>query len=340
VDTICLISPGVDILSHEASTVLHDEFSNDNVSNECRVLILCRMISVFLDKVHAKKSSKKPSHVDSSYKLLVPLMAAGLKSARELESMASDDSSTNKAKEGLLDILWEQICVSLARMFSPTPNGSKLLTIRHAVDLVDAVNSCSENASSRHSGELCAILSSGASKGLEVAKLFVDKGVEDKEIQRHRDESLKLFAACFTGVCQLQPQHNMLKIIAEQILSSALEVISKKTSDMDPLKDVGMQACLLICQAMQEINGVELVAIPIFPQLCQLVGAEETQLRKAVGGVLARVNVGKILEESQTKSEAAEVRARTAEKKVAELSGELEETRTEKEALQRQLPMI
>jgi chaperonin cofactor prefoldin len=91
---------------------------------------------------------------------------------------------------------------------------------------------------------------------------------------------------------------------------------------------------------MQETTGVERVVIGVFPQLCQLVGAREPQLRQAVGGVLARVNVGQVLQETQEKCEKAEERAHTAEAKVQKLSEELKNLTQEKEALERQLAVF
>jgi hypothetical protein len=289
------------------------------------------MISLFLDEGDAKKASNNSASVKQSYKLLVPLMAVCLKSAKELESNDPEHSDLSIAKMRLLDNVWEKVCISLARMLSPTPNGSKLLTIQHAVELVDLVNISSQNVPPRHFSELCAILSSGALKILEVVR---HKDFEDEALQRCREEDLNLFAACFTGVCQVQPKYKNLQVIAEQVLSATLEVISGKgdsnASEVDLSKNVNVRCCLLICNAMQETKGIERLAIAVFPHLCQLVGAEEPRLRQAVGGVLFRVNVGKVLEENQTRCEEAEERARKAESRVSQLSLELEKLRKEK----------
>jgi len=96
----------------------------------------------------------------------------------------------------------------------------------------------------------------------------------------------------------------------------------------------------MICRAMQEIPGADLVAVAVFPQLCQLVGIDLTELRKAVGDVLAKVDVGRVIEEADALRLAAEERAVVAEIKVVELTKEVDKLRDEKEALERQLALL
>jgi hypothetical protein len=322
---------GVDILSNEASSVLHEEISSPNVSDECRVLILCRMLSVYLDEC-AKGEAAWNNAVDvkTSYKLLVDLATAGFRSAKTVESHVSACSIA--AKENLLDNLWRKIAVAIAVMLSPTPNGSKFLTIMHPGDLESIVGAVSMNAPSRHAAELCAVLSSGASKCLELAHLSVDNDTE--ELEQHKETSLSLFSACFSGVCQLDPQYKRLPEISEKVLSASLGVAYGATdSNFD---DVNVQACLSICKAMEDADGTESIVIAVFTQLCQLVGAEDPRLRQAVGAVLGNVDVGRILEDTRTQCEQAERRATAAESTILELTRELEKLSKEKAALEGQ----
>ena len=261
-------------MSHEASNVLHEELSNDNVSDTCRVIALSRMISVFLEDADSKKGGKGiASSSKQSYKLLVPLMATGLKSAAALEVYDPEQSSLTDAKIWLLDHLWGTVFVSLARMFSPTPNGSKLLTIPHASDLIGLIHASADNVPQRHHAELCNILSSGASKCLDVAQQFSDTHQDDTETKAYRDDLLKLFAACFAGVCQLQPKDKNLRKIAEQALVATCDMVyaGQKADDDSNNNDLTLPVCLLICTAMQNATGIEHLVISVFPQLCQLV---------------------------------------------------------------------
>lgn len=323
--------------------MLHEQITNSNVSDTCRVLILCRVVSLLLDEEHEKKAKKRGDSVEQSFKLLVPLMAAGLESARELQL---DSNDLSDAKKGLLDNLWGNVCILLTKTLTPTttPNGSKLLKFQHAVEMVDLVRISSKNGPIGYTSRLCAILSAAASKCLDAAKAYSAKDLEDANLQKHREESLNLFAACFRGVCCLQPKYKNLKITAEQVLTSTMKLLSGQgdRSELEPSKNVNVLCCLLICNVMQETVDVEHLAIAVFPLLCQLVavGAEDPQLRQALGGVLAKVDVAKVLEENQARCEEAEERALKAEIKVSELSLELEKVHKEKEALERQLALL
>lgn len=332
-------SAGVDILSHEGSTVLHDEVVNPNVSNECKVLVLCRMLNVLQDQ---EVEHGKPPGSNVSYKLFVPMMRAGLKGAKEIDASAQ----ASNAVTALIDTLWEKVCIILATLMSPIPNGSKLLTLQHATDLVKMVIAVSENTPARHSEEVCAILSSGASKCLDIAKVNAENAAEEKdgsgineETRRNQDVILKLFQACFGGVCTLDPLDKRLQIIAKQILSETLQII-KKNDDVNVRRDVNLQACVLVCRVMQERQGTERLAISVFSYLCQIVGCEEIQLRRVVGGVLARVDIARTLQENQEQTELAEQRATTAEERLKILKQKYEKLIVEKESLERQLAIL
>lgn len=336
--------PGVDILSHEASNVLHEEIRNSNVSDMCRVLILTRMLSIFLDEQGKEKVNSELTTVKQSYELVIPMVASGLASAKCIEASLADGSKDGKVLVVLLDTLWDKLLISLARMLSPIPNGSKLLIIPHASDLVDLVSLLSQHVPKSHFSEVCAVLSSGASKCMEVAKLLSEKDVDDKGLQRQKEESVNLFAACFSGVCKLQPDDSNLQIIAEQVLSASQEVISGKKdsnrANSEISENVILKTCLIVCEILQDTQGIERVVIALFPYLCYLVGTEEPRLRQAVAGVLATVDVVKILEEDHVRAEEAEKRAAVAERTVSDLTLELEKVQKEKEILERQLALL
>jgi hypothetical protein len=322
-------SSGVDILSHEASSVLCEEIPNENVSDECRVLILCRLFLALLGGDDC--DSIRFQSDELSYKLLTPLMAPCLKSAKELERNIESLSNAHDARLQLLDILWVRLCMALAKMLSPISDGSKIAAIHHALDLVDLVKNISQFPSTKYSSELCGILSTGALKCLEAAK-----------IHSFSQANLQLFGSCFGGICQLDSADESLPVIAKQVFAAAQHSRSDESSKPEEVqsKQFNVEACVMACQIMQDTPGIERVVISVFPSLCQLVGAEESPLRDSVGRVLSLVNVGQVLEDTQLRCETAERRAHTAEKNVTQLSSQLEQLLKEKEALERQLAFI
>ncbi len=315
---------GADILEHEASSVLNEEFCKDSLSHETRVLVTSRMLTTFLNA----SLSPRLAWTDSSYSLLASLMRRGLASANELQMM-SNQLSSSKVK--LLDSLWDKTTMTLNYMLTPKVDDNKQQMIPHSIDLIDIATSVSKTTPPRRREEICAILSSGASKCLELAR----------DDPSQRNEALRLFTACFTAVCRVDPKNRSLRIIAEHVLTATTLVVSRQSKQDDEfIKDVNVQACLMICRAMQKVEGVDLVAIAVFPQLCRLIAVESTELRKAVGDVLAKIDVGRVIAESDASRLAAEGRAIVAEIKVVELTKELADLQQEKADLQRRIALL
>lgn len=336
---LCICIVGVDILSHETAKVICETISSKTVSDECRVLVMGRLLSIFINDANEAPSSA--ATVDTSIQLLVPLATACLQSASRLET--SQGGQENRyVKRQLLDSLWEKVCMSLSKMLSPPQNGSSLLTIQHAVELVGLVKVASANVPKRHSEDFCAILLTGALKCLEVVRIQDEEksSISDADRRLRRDEILKLFTACFSGVCSVQPEDPRLRAIAEQVVSEALEEMSnlEAGSSIDSL--IGIQTTLLVCQSMQEINEIETLKIYLFPKLCKLVGADHIELRRTVGAFLARVDVSRVLDETKSRCRHAEQRADEAEKRAARLAKEVEELKKTKDALERQQAVV
>jgi hypothetical protein len=319
---------GVDILSHEAAVVLEEAFSKDCLSNETRVLVTHHMLRTFLDE-----HDPALENVDLSYKLLVSVAMLGLQSARKLQDKLAQSGSP-KAK--LLDGLWEQMLVTLNRVLTPIFNEqSEALTIPNSPNLVELLIVAAEMTPPNRRDDMCRILATGSSKCLRVT---IDIDINnDNPLQQ--EEALKLFSVCLGGVCRIDAKNSALQTIAEEVLTSTLAVVSEKTLE-DLLENIQVQACLTLCRTIQECEGADLVAIAVFPQLCQLMGTELTELRRAVGGILAKVDVGNAIVESDALRLSAEERAVVAEIKVVELTKEVAKLREEKEALERQLALI
>jgi hypothetical protein len=316
---------GVDILCHEASNVILEEFPKEAVSDECKVLVLARLLSIFLENQDVMTQNKKKGActIGISYTTLIPIMRAGLESGKKLDHGPKE---TSKAILGLLDNLWEKIFLSLSRMLSPIPNVSERIDISHLTDLVELVNASSANVPSRHSLDLCTILSSGASRCLEIAKAIEISG-------ENTEDTINLFAACFKGACRSDAR---MQSIAKDVLEQAFQTISSNAS----LEDLNVTASLKICQVLQDLSGIEDVVIAVFRELSQLVGVEFTSLRRAAGTVLATTNISGVLEDALARRQHAEERALISERRVSELEEEVETLQRQKEALERQLGLL
>lgn len=307
------------------------------------MLVLCRLLYILLEG--DRDNDRQQQNCAMSYRLLVPLVEPCLKSAKEIERNFSSTSNQSGAKLQLLDVFWERLCVALAKMLSPVSKGPKSMTILHASDLVDIVKNVSQYSPPEISSELSAILGSGASKCLELMKLDAidaNESQDDAKAEEHQDKMLNLFMACFGGVCTLEPEEKSLSVLAEDVLSASRDSMACGSLEPDSslLEQLNLKACVLVCQVLQETEGIERLAISVFPLLCELVGAENSSVHQAAGGVLSKVNVGKVLKDTQRRWETAEARAKTAEKKVANLMKQLEQVSKEKEALERQLAFI
>jgi uncharacterized protein YjaG (DUF416 family) len=306
------------------------------------MLILCCLLSIFLGEDGYDNSSKS-NNEEMSYKMLIPLLAPCLKSTKAVETDIQYNLDQSDVERQLLNGVWERLCASIAKMLSPIPNGSRSMSILHAVDLVEIVNSASQYSTPNYSSELCAILSAGASKCLYIIKLH-DADSEDPKEEEFHEEMLNLFRVCFANVCQLEPQNNSLLVIAKEVLSAAHNSITDDEVKLDTHKSLSkyfnIQACALVCQVMQDTEGMERVCIAIFPLLCQMIIAENSQLRQAASVLLSRINLVSLLEDTQGRCERAEDRAKNAENSVAHLSRQVEKLMQEKEALERQLAFL
>eukprot|EP00536_Pseudo-nitzschia_multiseries_P016159 jgi/Psemu1/247367/estExt_Genewise1.C_10330010 len=294
---------GVDILSHESSSVLLEGFASKALSNPCRLLVLGRLLSIFLMDNHGVGQTDTTG---SAYKMLIPIMEVGLEGAKKL-SRVSDELS--EANTSLLENLWERVCSSLSQMLSPTPlPGSEHVDILHPSDIVHFVNSSSENAPPTYSPDLCAILFSGASNCAEIVR--TTENIED---------FLNLFAACFSGICKMRPEDRAMHSLAEQVLQSAVRSLESSPTKVD----LNVRSALKICEVLQTVSGVEGVTIAVFSELSQLVSAEERSMRRAAGAALATANITGVLNDLQARCRSAEERARTAESNVVALEKEI-----------------
>lgn len=316
---------GVDILSHEISNVLSEEFRNQYVSDECKVVVLSRLLLMLENLKDAASTTTKTMKVPVvTYSALLSIVNVALESAKRLDAGKEE---TCRPVVSLLDTLWKKICMLLSAMLSPVPNGSRGVYIEHAANIAELVNASINNAPPRYHADLCEIFSSGANKSLEIARTCEASG--DTFVE---GDSLNLFAACFSGACKLQPDDKAIQQIASKVLRGAVASTSAKAGP-----DADTKAALKVCQALQGLDSVEVIVIAILSQLLQLVCVEEVSLRRGAGGVLAKANITGVVEDAMHRCRTAEDRARKAEEKTYQLETENQVLRNEKEALERQL---
>ena len=271
------------------------------------------MLSLFLSDGHGVQ---KQDILGTSYKMLTPIIQNSLKSAKNLEVGPEEMS---EATSNLLSNVWERVCSAISQMFTPRlPSGSQELSILHPTDVVDIVNASAENAPASYSSEFCAVFFTGASKCLKIA---TTDGISTDDIGNF----LNLFAACFSGMCKVKRRDRSVFEIAHEVLNSALQSLETAPTDID----LNVRSALKICEVLQASTDVEVVIIAVFSELSRLVTVEERSMRRAAGEVLARSNIRGVLEDTQSRCNAAEERARIAEDRVLELEKQVLELRRE-----------
>lgn len=330
------------LMSKEASKAMFDALPNECVSDETRVLLLCRMMLAFVDeKSHDEVESKSTD--DFLYRLFKSIIAPCLESSHVLQEKYWTPESQGSAMDQLLDLLWDRLCTLLARLLRNA--FQKELSTEVFNDLIVTVDSISMHPNDRYSSTLCGVLASTAMNCLDLE--LPSSG--DKSGDDYSDESLKLFGSCFGGICKLNPKERSLPVIAKQVLLAAGEELSNNdgedkndltASQSQEHRSRKIESCIVLCRSMQETLGMELVVTSVFSLLCDMVDAPHDRLRGSVAAVLSKVNIGKVLEEIKGQHEAAEKRALKAEERERMLSKQMEELRKENEALQRQLAFI
>jgi hypothetical protein len=338
-----LHNAGIDIMSYEAAKVVSEEISKRNVSDECRILVVCRVLSFYLHEVEQVESLVFAADT-TSFKLIAPLLGEGMQSAMALEVLGESETQMNPFKTLLLEQLWQKVCNALAYMIKPTvPVSGAQATILHAKDMVRIVQAVTAHMAPSYHNTVCEILVSGASQCLEFARGGNSDDKVGGSTQRGSDDALQVFTACFSGVCSVQPENAKILALAGHVLDETCQRLIGPNTTSEQHKqpqDAGLRATLQICRALQEVNGIEPLVIALFPQLCKLVGTEQAVVRQAVGSVLARINVGKALSDSQAKFHEAEERAQQAEARAAQLALEVEDLQSENEDLARQVAIL
>jgi hypothetical protein len=315
------------LLNFEATAAVSREISGDLVSDECKMLVLYKVLLLLLD---LKKEPRRRRY----YKNFVPIVVNGLQSAAQLAARGESESS--KA----VDIVWTKFCICLSDILSPVPIGKDMLKIPRVHEILEIVACARSNVPADYHTGLCSIICHGGAEAFDVAKQhavnakFDPMGDLGRKSKRHRDDLLKLFAVCFSGGCALNPEDPSLRSIASDALNGAIDV-----SD-DSRRGVCVEASLTVCRAMGENKDMETIVISVFPVLCNLVVSDDKELRDAVRNLFMEANVAGTLERARQRYEIAERRTTEAEKRIDGLEAAVHDLQQEKSKLQLEIAVL
>lgn len=341
------------MLCREAGSVVAEVIASDRIAPYIKVQVLSRVLRVLLSEGVRERSmmaggatGKKEPKRKRCYKLFVPVLQEGLCSASILEQQAMGDDDDNMDKQelrDLLNVLWERLCNSLAQMLSPVPVAPHVYRIPLPSSLIEILTATSEHVPYHHRSEYCNILSSGASKSMEIAISANSSPLKDgdaaRKLKKLSEEALSIFKSCFNGICQIQPDNAILPGIAERGLNEAIKAIEERGSENETTKNA-IETVLIICQAMRSHEKMDTLIISVFSQLCRLIGVENGALRSEIGQLLGTVDVAKILDEAKHQRAVAEQRAEAAEQQVVALKSQLKDLRATNESLQQQVSVF
>lgn len=333
---------GSDLLCREAAKAVSEELSGGTILDETKVEVLYRILTLYTTEmsrdVDNKETGKKRSHQKKSYALLVPIIESALESADRL-----DKPENNGEDSAWLDPLWEKVIEVLTHCLTPVRTASHGSYIARSSSLLDILQSVVSHSPTRKDNVICGILSSGVTSSIDVAQSQAciaddDSTVSDvrRKAKTRGEEALKVFEACFDGLCKLEPQGPALHELARNVLEDALPPDPTSRADADNIV-LHASVAVIVCKVIARNTEMERLAIGIFSLLSRLISVDDAVLRREAGSILARVDVGQVLEEATRRREMAEERAQEAEEHIQELLEEIEDLRDENESLHQQI---
>lgn len=322
---------GSELLSQEAAKAVAEELASGTILDETKVQVLYKILTIFMAEANNKEAGKKRAHQKKSYTLLVPIIDAGLESSSRLASTTEDSS--------WLDPLWEAIIGVLTHLLTPVRTASSGSYMARSASLLEILKPVVSYAPRSEQERICGILTSGVASSTDVAQGQADIAANEctpsdvrRKTKTRAEEALKVFEACFDGLCKLGPHSRTLHQLSRSILTDALP-------DEGRGDDGGMNAIIatIACRVISRNSAMERLAIEIFALLSRLISVEDEELRREAGNILSGVHVGEVLEEATRRCEAAEERAQEAEAHVHELMDEIEDLREENQSLHQQI---
>ena len=319
----------LNLLNHEAVAIVSEEISKDGLPDDCVLFILRRTLDLFSEEFPRDSSKWRRRHL----KRFIPIIVRGLKIISKYD---------HGDQVEMIQALWESFTSFLSHALSPVPLGKAHMTkIPRVTELLEIIEVAVTCVPKKSEILLCKPLSEGISASFYAAKQHAGfaSSHENSEVGRkskkHRDELMKLFRSCFATCCRLGPEDRWLRDIAHIVLSG---VLSEKKSD--PERAVVFEASLIVCQIVQETEGMQTLVICLFPILNQLVLSEEQELKQAACNVLSATNISGILDEARVRYEAAERRADEAENNAKALAATVADLQLQNEKLRREVAVL
>lgn len=331
------------LLSLEAATAVSNEIVKSGQAIECKMYVLHKTILCFLKEFHVDPlliDPKKDLRRRRYYEIFIPIIESGLESVTEFQTI--DDKVKN---ENTIQLIWDNLCVSLKDMIAPIHIGKEDSTeISCVPEILIIMKSLISTAPKKYRIEIGSIVSLGAKSALDIAKQHAVKtttnDTERKSTKKHRDDHIKLFDSCFAGACSLNSDDPNLRECATIALHGA---ISDESAD-DPCYKVSLEASLLVCRCIRTEQNVDLIIIGIFPILCQILASTSSndnnnyvELKECVKNLFVDANISSILEKAQHRYVEAEQRAVDMEKHVHDLEVAVQNLQHQKELLQMEI---
>jgi len=315
--------PAINLVSAEAVSAVSTDVVAEGVRDICKALVLYQVLLLFTTEAQDASSSSQRQY--RHYKTIIPIILSGLEALARVDNAGGLDR--------IVELVWHSFLSSLSVMLTPVPLSRNRLKISQVPRLLEVVGAAKRFVPSSFRGELCTILSFGASKAFELA-LSVRPGPEDPQ----RDNLVRLFDTCFAGSCALQPEDSLLLSITQQVLSEAQRVGSNEVDEDDC--EFRFRIAQNACRAISENERMETLVVASFTSLCQLATSESASLRGAVAAVFESSNIGAVLQTAQERCTNAERRAEDAERQVESLSNAIRKLQEKNESLRREVAIL
>lgn len=319
----------VTLLNFECASVVAESISCESVSDQCRSHVLDLVLSSFLH--YNKAEEEKQVSIRKHYKLFLPVVEQGLRSACILREKLGSEF------ESRLSSIYTQLTQCCRLMLRPVDIGRGLTKVQRVQDVISVQSIAVKGAPHSVAHELASVLLHGGNSSLNAAKSHAARvgnhpeGDFARKSKRHRDELLKLFASCFEGSCHLTPAADGVLSISKQILRDAT------SSGLSPsVESVSCEAAMIVIESIAEH---EAMVMSLFAPLCEILVLEGSnpKVQSAIVQLFSDVHIHETIASVQSRCDEANRRAALAEKRVEELSKELDDARTMNTSLQEDL---
>jgi hypothetical protein len=318
----------VTLLNFECASAASSLIAVEAVSDECRMYVLLLVLNSFLQE-HGQK--KETIWIRRYYKLFLPIMESGL------QSVVALGSTMDPEYQDCPRLLYQRLIKCFRHLLQPVEIGRGLMKVQRVPEVLSFMPIAVKATPLSFANEFSAVLTVGATDSYEAAKMHATSAESHPESdvarksKRHRDELIKLFASCFAGICLLNPQSPQLRSLAKHVLD--------ETVDPDlfaSAQAVSAEASILIVKTIAEH---ETIVISLFGPLCKMLVAEmcNKKLRDAIVTLLSTIDVQETVSAMQGRCDVANNRAATAERRVAELTLQLQAAQEENVSLQQAL---